>query len=86
MSTAQSSRRRLLKGAAAAAALAPAGSALAATSRTRFDREVDVIVVGSGTGLCGALTAATAGAKVLVLEKHAVIGGTTLVSVQADGS
>jgi len=80
MSDTRSSRRRLLKGAAAAAALAPAGSALAATSRTRFDHEVDVIVVGSGTGLCGALAAATAGAKVLVLEKHAVVGGTTLVS------
>lgn len=46
----------------------------------RFDHEVDVVVVGSGTGLAAALIAASQGLKVLVLEKADAIGGTTLVS------
>ena len=78
-SPARPARRRLLKGAAAAALLAP-GAALAAGPRTRFDHTVDAVVIGSGTGLCGAITAAAGGAKVLVLEKHAMVGGTTVVS------
>lgn len=49
-------------------------------SLERWDREVDVVVVGSGTGLMGAVVAAAAGLKVLVLEKSLVIGGTTLIS------
>lgn len=39
-----------------------------------WDREVDVVVVGAGTGLVGALAAATSGADVLVLEKCVVPG------------
>ena len=74
-------RRRLLAGAAGAAVIAPAASVLAAaTKQPVFDRDTDLVVVGSGTGLCGALTASVSGLDVLVLEKHAVIGGTTLVS------
>lgn len=46
----------------------------------RWDGEVDVIVVGSGTGLVGALVAAAAGLKVLVLEKHSALGGTSIIS------
>jgi FAD binding domain len=46
-----------------------------------FDREYDVIVVGSGaSGLATAITAAITGLSVLVLEKAAVIGGTTALS------
>jgi len=42
-----------------------------------WDKEADVVVVGSGTGLTGALAAAAAGAKVIVLEKRDVAGGST---------
>ncbi|MFJ6158758.1 3-ketosteroid-delta-1-dehydrogenase [Pseudarthrobacter sp. NPDC092184] len=39
--------------------------------------EVDILVVGSGTGLAAALSAHEAGSSVLVIEKTAVIGGST---------
>jgi succinate dehydrogenase/fumarate reductase flavoprotein subunit len=45
-----------------------------------WDEEVDVIVVGSGTGLLAAVQAADAGLRVLVLEKANVVGGTTGIS------
>lgn len=45
------------------------------------DREVDLIVLGSGAaGMTAALTAARLGLEVELLEKAAVIGGTTAVS------
>ena len=51
------------------------------TDVTMEQREVDVVVMGSGGGgLLAALTAARAGARVALVEKASTIGGTTAVS------
>src|SRR5215469_13993277 len=49
---------------------------------TRANHPVaDLVVVGSGAaGLTGALVAALAGGRVTVLEKAALLGGTTAIS------
>ena len=50
-------------------------------SKPKWDVEVDVLVVGSGgAGITAALSAHDAGAKVMLLEKTALVGGTTAVS------
>src|SRR5437879_5895830 len=47
----------------------------------RWDREFDLVVLGSGAaGLTAAILAHDGGARVLVLEKARLIGGTTGVS------
>lgn len=56
--------------------------AIAATPDQRWDEEFDVIVVGSGTAIIGALTAGKAGAKTLVVEKNGFLGGTTMYAAQ----
>jgi succinate dehydrogenase/fumarate reductase flavoprotein subunit len=49
-----------------------------AATVTSWSDEVDVVVIGFGiAGGCAAVSAATAGAKVLVLERAAAAGGTT---------
>lgn len=51
------------------------------TSPPKWDREVDVLVAGSGIGGLGsALIAASEGAEVAVVEKAATLGGTTAKS------
>ena len=70
------SRRRFLKGAAIAAPGIAAASALNAWSQPnaaiprKWDKETDVVILGTGfAGLSAAITAHDAGAKVLILEK-----------------
>jgi succinate dehydrogenase/fumarate reductase flavoprotein subunit len=45
-----------------------------------WDRETDMVVVGAGGGVYGALAAHAAGKEVLVLEKTMLFGGTTSLS------
>jgi succinate dehydrogenase/fumarate reductase flavoprotein subunit len=72
----QVSRRGFLRGAAAIAPGVAAAGALGALQQSpvafppRWDREVDVVVLGTGfAGLSASITAKDAGAKVLILEK-----------------
>src|SRR3954447_10775604 len=51
------------------------------TENQGWDHESDIVVIGSGAAaLACALTAAVGGARVVVLEKAAVLGGTTAMS------
>lgn len=57
------------------------GSTTLSDTATDWDREVDVIVLGTGgAGLTAALTAAVDGAEVALFEKAPTVGGTTAVS------
>ena len=88
------SRRSFLKGAAAgtagALAMGLVGAPVLAEETESWDRETDVLVVGAGgAGVSAAAEAAIAGAKVLVLEKAGIIGGTSNLSggvMQAAGT
>lgn len=87
------SRRSFLKGAAASAvgvaALGLTGLPALAEGES-WDAETDVLVVGAGgAGVSAAAEASAAGAKVLVLEKAGIMGGTTNLSggvMQAAGT
>ena len=46
-----------------------------------WDMETDVLVVGSGTGLIGAIRALSQGKDVIVIEKASSPGGNTALSV-----
>jgi succinate dehydrogenase/fumarate reductase flavoprotein subunit len=68
-------RRQFLKGSAVAGAAVAAGGLAAAPAKaeglpSKWDKEVDVVVVGTGhSGLSAAITAVDAGAQVVILEK-----------------
>ena len=78
------SRRQALGGAlAGSAALSLGANTRAADAHEvdQWDRETDVVCVGSGAAaMSAATTAATEGADVIVLEKAPVLGGTTAKS------
>lgn len=84
MSKSNMKRRRLIQAGLGLAAGSGLSTKLGAHEpvgkENSFDASYDLVVVGSGTGLCGALKAASEGLKVLVLEKDPGVGGTTLVS------
>lgn len=77
------SRRRVVMGAglvAGAAAGLPVSAAAASTAgnKQRWDMETDVVCVGSGAAACSAaVTAVALGAKVVMIEKMPMPGGTT---------
>lgn len=81
-------RRHLLKGFLSGAATIPIAASSIASCRaaeyrsgSKWDREVDVVVVGyGGAGAAAAIGAHNKGAKVLVLEKMTHGGGNTAVS------
>jgi 3-oxosteroid 1-dehydrogenase len=76
-------RRDLLTGAglAVAAAAMPRATRAAALESESWDYETDVVCVGSGAAACGAaVTAVSQGAKVVVVEKMPLLGGTTAKS------
>src|SRR5262249_8840729 len=50
------------------------------TDVPEFDYVTDAVVVGSGGGLCGAVTGAAAGLEMLVIEKESRLGGSTAIS------
>ncbi len=74
-------RRHFLGAAAGSVAVGAAGligcSPQAPEAQEHWDHEVDVVVVGSGTGLVAALAAQVAGVDVLVIEKRQIVGGST---------
>ena len=88
------SRRSFLKGAAASmagvAAMGLIGAPVLAEETEAWDIETEVLVVGAGgAGVSAAAEASAAGAKVLVLEKAGIMGGTTNLSggvMQAAGT
>ena len=45
-----------------------------------WSKEADIVVVGAGTSVVGALVAAKEGAKVIIVEKSPAFGGTTAAS------
>ena len=80
------SRRDFLRGALVAGVSTAAAGGLTACSSSqsgpeiKWDREADVVVLGTGTVAPAALVAHDAGAEVLILEKASIFGGTSSTS------
>lgn len=84
------SRKTFLKGMAAVGATTAAASALAGCAQksagespipAKWDRETEVLVIGTGfAGLAAAIEAHNAGSQVLVLEKMEVPGGNSAIN------
>lgn len=56
------------------------GKAEGAPIPKKWDRKADVVIVGTGgAGMCAAIEAAKAGARVLVLEKEPITGGSSAI-------
>jgi succinate dehydrogenase/fumarate reductase flavoprotein subunit len=78
-------RRSFLRSGAAvvgsAAALTGLDKPAAAAEPIKWDREVDVVVIGAGaSGLPAAIAARDGGASVIILEQHFDIGGCAIIS------
>ncbi|MEO0033312.1 MAG: hypothetical protein RIS94_3070, partial [Pseudomonadota bacterium] len=85
MTTQRIDRRRVLAGAGVAAAAAATGGlatgAQAQAAEPGWDHETDVLCVGSGAAAgSAAATAVSQGARVMILEKMPILGGTTAKS------
>ena len=74
-------RRSLLAGAGAAVATSAIGATASGQAIDHWDHETDVLCVGSGAAACTAAVAAVdAGARVMLVEKMPLPGGTTAKS------
>lgn len=79
------SRRNLLKAAGATAGLVMVGGLNVpqanANTKTKWDKQYDVIIAGSGfAGCAAAIEAKRAGANTIVIEKMAVFGGNSAIN------
>jgi urocanate reductase len=79
-------RRQLIAGAAVTAGVVGTGMLLPRSLQAvevpkKWDREADVVIVGTGfAGLSAAIEAHDAGAKVILIEKSQVIGGNSVIA------